>query len=1199
MEQDVTDLIEYGHHAFETYVDSRELSDLDNAINALDNGFTAGGRTDLDLGDTLANAYRMRFRLTGDEVDLEAAIGLRRHSVAHSPAGSFELADREAWLAEDLQTRYDERDADADITEAIDRAHTAVELSAGYAALAEHQRLHADCLLTRYERRGDEADLLAAVEGHRQAAANAAPEDRWKHLSSVGNVLTVQFSATDEVSVLDEAIAALRECVRTRPEGNVPRRHIGPGNLAHALCLRYDRFGRLEDLDEAIGQARQAVDEATDDPPLLANWREILGAAERMRYERTADPDDLNGAVAVLRDALADDPAHPGRLRELGVILREQFELTGSRTTLDEAVRLQQQAVAGTREGHPEAGSWLVSLANAHLLRYTSFGTADDLDEAVVTSASGIAAFAPDHPELTAWRAAHAEILLARFDARGDFRDLDEAVDTLAEVVRVTAADHRQRPRWVSGLADALQVRHRQRGSAADLNLARELLASLAPDDPDFEQLNASAIALHSSYLSSKDPRFLADAIVMGTRAVERAPHDRVRRPEVLQNLAVYLLARFELTESGNDLDNTQHLLTHAAGELPDGHRWHASVLINLARVHVLRYQHTNGVDHHLADEAIACCKKASAVPNIDRDDAVKLTEVQSIAVRMRFERRGTAADRADLVETEVQLGQLITQLAEERGNSRRTDLLHEHARVQRALGQADLARATAREALRGHMWDLLVQPSTTEAVHSAQRTVDKSAAHIRWCLDDEAHAEALKVVESLRALVVHSVTARTTVTELLDAAGLTQLRDEWLNATRRHPNRAITGAEIDDELRHRVLQALTHSGDTRARAIADLLDAPEPADLAAGCRALGVDALVYLVQGVKEQAGVALMVHANGHVTAKRLNALVETKRGAMKRFATAHDRRLADPEDPDRTRRWRTALDAVLSWAWQAAMRQVIAEVARHVTGPPRLVLIPTGSLGLIPWHVARRKIPGTGRPRYRYALEEAVISYAPSARVLQRFARTELIPMNGHGLVVVDPTHDLPHAREEGESILRDHYPRAIRLGGPQEPGIQPATPESVLDSPDDLPVLHFACHGMSTAPSVDSHLLLADEQRLTVDNLLDRGRLARGPLVVLSVCSSAIPVEQYDEALSLATVFAAIGAGAVIGSLWAVSDASTRTLLETFHTLLNKDALAPADALRTAQLRSLETARSRHSPNAKDDPWHWAAFVHYGR
>jgi tetratricopeptide (TPR) repeat protein len=86
---------------------------------------------------------------------------------------------------------------------------------------------------------------------------------------------------------------------------------------------RYERTGRLEDLEEAIRVFREAV-EATppgspDRPGRLNN---LGGGLFRDRYERTGRLEDLEEAIRVFREAVEatppGSPDRPGRLNNLG-----------------------------------------------------------------------------------------------------------------------------------------------------------------------------------------------------------------------------------------------------------------------------------------------------------------------------------------------------------------------------------------------------------------------------------------------------------------------------------------------------------------------------------------------------------------------------------------------------------------------------------------------------------------------------------------------------------------------------------------------------------------------------------------------------------------------------------------------------------------------------------------------------------------
>ena len=79
---------------------------------------------------------------------------------------------------------------------------------------------------------------------------------------------------------------------------------------------------------------------------------------------------------------------------------------------------------------------------------------------------------------------------------------------------------------------------------------------------------------------------------------------------------------------------------------------------------------------------------------------------------------------------------------------------------------------------------------------------------------------------------------------------------------------------------------------------------------------------------------------------------------------------------------------MDALTGWLWTAVMGPLLAELG----GTPRVVLIPSGVLGVLPLHAAWVADPTapTGR---RYALDEVLISYAPNTRALRESRQTTL--------------------------------------------------------------------------------------------------------------------------------------------------------------------------------------------------------------
>jgi CHAT domain-containing protein len=101
-------------------------------------------------------------------------------------------------------------------------------------------------------------------------------------------------------------------------------------------------------------------------------------------------------------------------------------------------------------------------------------------------------------------------------------------------------------------------------------------------------------------------------------------------------------------------------------------------------------------------------------------------------------------------------------------------------------------------------------------------------------------------------------------------------------------------------------------------------------------------------------------------------------------------------------------------------------------------------------------------------------------------------------------------------------------------------------------------------------------------------VSRTRLGDRPLelLTLSACETAVGDER--AALGLSGVAVRAGARSALGSLWAVTDASTATLLTDFYRELGTPASSKAKALQQAQIQLL------HDP-PYSDPYYWAPFL----
>ena len=95
-----------------------------------------------------------------------------------------------------------------------------------------------------------------------------------------------------------------------------------------------------------------------------------------------------------------------------------------------------------------------------------------------------------------------------------------------------------------------------------------------------------------------------------------------------------------------------------------------------------------------------------------------------------------------------------------------------------------------------------------------------------------------------------------------------------------------------------------------------------------------------------------------------------------------------------------------------------------------------------------------------------------------------------------------------------------------------------------------------------------------------------------LVVLSSCNSGLGKDIKGEGLiGLTRGFMYAGSSGVVASLWKVNDDATAELMKHFYVGMFQQGLAPAAALREAQMKLRANKRW-------ESPYYWAAFVIQG-
>jgi len=186
-------------------------------------------------------------------------------------------------------------------------------------------------------------------------------------------------------------------------------------------------------------------------------------------------------------------------------------------------------------------------------------------------------------------------------------------------------------------------------------------------------------------------------------------------------------------------------------------------------------------------------------------------------------------------------------------------------------------------------------------------------------------------------------------------------------------------------------------------------------------------------------------------------------------------------------------------------------------------------------------------------------------------------------------------LPFARQEAEAIAKlipkDQQLKALDFTASRQ--------TALTGQLEQYRHLHFATHGLlsSQHPELSGIVLsLVDENGKVQDGFLRLSDLynlkLNADLVVLSACQTALGKDVRGEGLvGLTRGFMYAGAARIVASLWNVNDAATAELMQKFYRAMIVEKLAPAAALRSAQLAMARDPR--WAP-----PYYWSGFVLQG-
>ncbi|MEG4009161.1 CHAT domain-containing protein [Microcoleus sp. Pol11C1] len=190
---------------------------------------------------------------------------------------------------------------------------------------------------------------------------------------------------------------------------------------------------------------------------------------------------------------------------------------------------------------------------------------------------------------------------------------------------------------------------------------------------------------------------------------------------------------------------------------------------------------------------------------------------------------------------------------------------------------------------------------------------------------------------------------------------------------------------------------------------------------------------------------------------------------------------------------------------------------------------------------------------------------------------------------------PPKRLPFTRQEAQTILTLFPSASSRQIFDFNASRTTATDGSLAN----YQIVHFATHGMANSKNPELSGIL-------MSMIDDKGNLVNGflrltdifnlklaaNLVVLSACQSGMGQNVKGEGMvGLTRGFMYAGAQRVAVSLWSVDDEGTSVLMQKFYQKMLQQQLAPAAALRAAQIEMMQQEKWK-------SPYYWAAFTLQG-
>ncbi|WP_170111992.1 CHAT domain-containing protein [Nocardia fluminea] len=487
--------------------------------------------------------------------------------------------------------------------------------------------------------------------------------DKARCLSMLHEALGKLFEETGNRQWIDEAIDIGRRYL-SMARAKSSDQLTGMSNLIGTLRRRFDGFGDLRDLDEAIMTGHAALTPVPNDPAVLAEISSGLGAALIRRAQITGADADIAEGIAALRAAAAADLADSDRARyrvNLAIALYSEFSRTGAREDLDAAIDTVRTAPESI-DDHVRIGV-LDTLGGLLFIRSQRYGSEEDLSESIrlhreVLTGTG------ESPK-TAHLGNFALALGMRFRRRGDVADLDESIQMARRVVAQTTGPDSARAQALAILSSALGDRFDYEGAIDALNeaidLAKQAVALAGEGNYRVQDyLGSLSVMLQQRYERNGSLSDIDAAVAASERAVGLLFRGKATSPGHLTMYGKALRLRFDRTGDRPDIDAAVQQGRAAVESAPVGSVGRPGYFSNLGLAYAVRFDRFG--DRADLDRSIEAARESVGSTRTDDRHMVRGLSNLGNALRSRAEIADCTGDLDEAIEVGVQAVAILEQ---------------------------------------------------------------------------------------------------------------------------------------------------------------------------------------------------------------------------------------------------------------------------------------------------------------------------------------------------------------------------------------------------------------------------------------------------------------------------------------------------------------------------------------------------------